>query len=245
MDAFTLAASAAAVAGMGAAWWNRHRSRQAQAMVIALEEQLRAQRHAALHDPLTGLPNRRAFDEWGTALVTDPQQLPATAVLIDLDDFKIINDTLGHAVGDQVLVIVARRLAGYGGGRIVARIGGDEFALLLARTSTNGRPDHVDHPSTRELAAVLATPMIVGGHHLRVTASLGIATTTTTTVELSTLMRYADTQMYRSKALRHLPDGGAAMTLHGASRHQAVTAVRHPPVNSPARHGFPTVLDSV
>ncbi|MEO3743352.1 GGDEF domain-containing protein [Plantactinospora sp. B5E13] len=115
MDPLTLAAGAAAVAGFGAAWGMRSRVRTVQAEVARLREELQAERHAATHDPLTGLPNRRAFYQLGGALMADPRRPPLVAVLLDVDDFKQINDRFGHAVGDQVLIAVAWRFAAYAG----------------------------------------------------------------------------------------------------------------------------------
>jgi diguanylate cyclase len=77
------------------------RARRAEAEVARLQDELRVARHAAAHDPLTGLPNRRAFYRSAPDLVADDQRRPLVTVLVDLDDFKQVNDTLGHAVGDR------------------------------------------------------------------------------------------------------------------------------------------------
>src|SRR5262249_26892793 len=82
----------------------RHRADQAETEVERLRHELRTVHHAANHDPLTGLPNRRAFQQMGTAQLARPE--PAVALLLDLDGFKEINDTLGHAAGDVVLAAV-------------------------------------------------------------------------------------------------------------------------------------------
>jgi diguanylate cyclase (GGDEF)-like protein len=171
------------------------RATRAESEAARLLGELHAERHAASHDPLTGLPNRRAFHRLGSALVADPSRHPLIAVVLDLDDFKQVNDRFGHAAGDEVLITVGRRLANYAGDNLVARLGGDEFAGLL-------RTDSVDerwlHHTTKRLVDTLAAPIHVAGHVVTVTASVGLALLHGPG-RLSDALRHADAAMYRAK----------------------------------------------
>ncbi|MEE6259691.1 GGDEF domain-containing protein [Plantactinospora sonchi] len=155
MDPLTLAAGAAAVAGIGAAWGMRNRVRDAQAEVVRLRAELRAERHAATHDPLTGLPNRRAFYQLGGALVADPRRPPLVAVLLDLDNFKQINDRFGHAVGDQVLIAVAWRFAAYADNNAI-RVGGGAGPLGSGAAQVRSRAGQLGEGTTRAGANLVA-----------------------------------------------------------------------------------------
>jgi diguanylate cyclase len=180
----------------GAGWRLRCRAVRAEAEAARLREELVAERHAAAHDPLTGLPNRRAFYQLGAALVADPARRPLVAVVLDLDDFKQINDRLGHAAGDEVLITVARRFAAYAGDGLVARLGGDEFAGLLSI------PDLDDawlSCAARELADALAAPMAASGYSVLLTASVGLVPVYRD-VDLAEALRHADAAMYRAKS---------------------------------------------
>lgn len=223
MDPLTLAAGVAAAGGIGAGWRMRRRARRAEAEAARLRCELQAERHAASHDPLTGLPNRRAFYQLGAALVADPAQHPLVAVVLDLDDFKQINDEFGHAAGDEVLVAVAQRFARYAGDNLVARLGGDEFAGLLTSRSIDGR---WPYPPARRLAEALAAPMRVNGHSLIVTASVGLVLVHGS-VHLAEVLRRADAAMYRAKTSR-----GRSAFLVPAS---ADDLVAHSGIRSPAR----------
>ncbi|GAA2390381.1 putative bifunctional diguanylate cyclase/phosphodiesterase [Dactylosporangium salmoneum] len=146
----------------------------------------------AMLDDLTGLPNRRLLEE----LIRDELDRgghPQVA-FIDLDDFKRINDGLGHAVGDQLLAAVGRRLTGVlRPGDVVARLGGDEFAVLMPDTSQ----DAADALVT-ELAAALEQPVYAGEHHLLVQAGIGVADAAGTRDPFE-LLRRADVAMYAAK----------------------------------------------
>jgi diguanylate cyclase len=167
------------------------------------------QEHLAALDPLTGLPNRKAL----LAEVAEQVHLHAERVakgdrdahlallLIDLDRFKNVNDALGHAVGDRLLVEVSARLVDVVGGRdMLARLGGDEFAIVA------GRLDGVDE--ARALAdrvvAALTEPVSLDGLPLDVGASIGIALFPEHGEDFATLMRHADVAMYDAK---HRGDG--------------------------------------
>ncbi len=198
MDPLTLIAGVAAIAGAGTAWRMRHRACRAEIEVTHLRAELRAEQYAASHDALTGLPNRRAFYQLGAAIVADPSQHPLCAVVVDLDDFKQINDRYGHAAGDEVLINVGWRFARYAGEDLVARLGGDEFVGLL--TAARADPRWTQH-SVRRLAELFAAPIRVAGRELRVTASIGMVPVCGR-VQLAEVLRHADAAMYRVKNRR-------------------------------------------
>lgn len=195
VDPLTITAGAITLASTGTAWWYQYLYRRSRANAAALTHQLRIERHAAMHDPLTGLANRRAFDQIGTTLLSDPARLPLTLIMIDLDDFKRVNDTFGHVIGDQVLVIVARRLVSYAAGDLVGRLGGDEFAALLTNTPPTGQQLQ---PDPADLIRVLAKTIDLGESQIDVSASVGVATAWVPT-PLAKVMRAADAAMYRAK----------------------------------------------
>ena len=162
-----------------------------------LEDQLR---HQAFHDALTGLSNRALFlDRVEHALARirrSDSPIPAVA-FIDLDDFKLVNDSLGHGAGDELLRAVADRLRGcLRSGDTPARLGGDEFAVLLE-----------DAPDTRAVVEVaerildaLHAPIVVDGREVYARASIGIATRRGPTTTPDELLRNADLAMYTAKA---------------------------------------------
>jgi diguanylate cyclase (GGDEF)-like protein len=235
MDPLTVAAGVAAVSGIGSAWRMRRRAVRAEAQAASLSSELEAERHAASHDPLTGLLNRRAFYQLGAALVADPTRHPLIAVALDLDDFKQVNDRFGHAAGDQVLITAAQRFATYAGDDLVARLGGDEFAGLLTSPTLDGRA--VRHAIGR-LADALAAPMRVAGHSLTVTASIGLVPVDGCT-HLAEVLRHADAAMYRAKisgrrvCLTPIPDED--LRRHPASHRQPVPSTApHDRVARPA-----------
>ncbi|HEX8630477.1 MAG TPA: bifunctional diguanylate cyclase/phosphodiesterase, partial [Catenuloplanes sp.] len=152
--------------------------------------------HAATHDPLTGLANRRALLDRGTELVGEPSSDGLTALLlIDLNHFKEVNDTLGHAAGDRVLCTVADRLdAAKQPGDLVARLGGDEFAVLFRSLPS---PAMASHRAER-LLAVLHESVRVDGMRITVEACGGIAFAAGTG-GMAELLRRADVAMYQAK----------------------------------------------
>lgn len=171
-DPLTVASGICAAGALLSSWQLGRRAVRAETEIGRLQAELTAERHAASHDPLTGLPNRRAFYRLAATLLTDRSGCHLIAVVLDLDDFKQINDRYGHAAGDQVLVSVAQRLATFAGDNLVARLGGDEFAGLLASPTLDRR--WIDH-ATRRLYDMLAAPIPMGALTLRVTASVGLA----------------------------------------------------------------------
>ena len=157
-----------------------------------LEERLE---HQAFHDALTGIPNRKLFqDRVGHAL--DQRQAGQVAVLfIDLDNFKIVNDSFGHASGDQVIVAVAKRLQSCArSGDTAARVGGDEFALLVENVTAA----QVTALADRVIDAVSAAKVEISGHAVTVGASVGIAIAGPGE-STETLLRNADLAMYEAK----------------------------------------------
>lgn len=159
------------------------------------EQQLQ---HQALHDPLTDLPNRNLFlQRLSRALSGRRDADSLVAVLfLDLDRFKVINDSLGHSVGDEVLVTIGQRLADCLRGQdLVARLGGDEFAVLLE--NQNSRQGTIN-TATRVVDAI-EQMVEVAGTRLRLTASLGIAIDRGSHGDAQTLLRDADIAMYVAK----------------------------------------------
>lgn len=231
MDPFVLAAGAVSVAGLGTAWQMHRRASQAEAVAADLTNQLRAERHAASHDALTGLPNRRAFYQLGADLAADTARPPLAAIVLDLDDFKQINDRLGHAAGDEVLITVARRLAAYPGDNLMARLGGDEFAGLLTTATLD--QEWLD-TTTRALTEHLAAPMPIAGHWVRITVSVGLAPVPPGS-HLAEALSHADAAMYRAKA------SGLAPVRSGELRRQPEI---RPSTDAPDRNSDTGVRDS-
>jgi diguanylate cyclase (GGDEF)-like protein len=168
-----------------------------------MEAQLR---HDALHDSLTGLPNRALFlDRLKHALqlsnrrlYLNPTDLPElfAVLFLDLDRFKIINDSLGHLAGDQLLKIVAKRLVGcIRGGDTVARLGGDEFVMLLEEIEHLNDVIEVVH----RIKDSLQVPVILDGNEIFISTSIGIALNSADYTQPDQLLRDADTAMYRAK----------------------------------------------
>jgi diguanylate cyclase (GGDEF)-like protein/PAS domain S-box-containing protein len=156
-----------------------------------------AMRYLAFHDELTGVANRKAFvDKLACALANADRHADIVGVVyLDLDDFKPVNDTLGHAMGDKVLQVVARRMqACVRECDTVARIGGDEFMVLFDRLVR--REDLA--VAAKKLGGALSRPIRVDGHTVRVTASAGLALYEPGE-EADELVTRADHAMYRAK----------------------------------------------
>ena len=155
-------------------------------------------RRIAYHDDLTGLPNRRLFrDRVALALARSHRNRQSVAVMmLDLDHFKDVNDTLGHSVGDRLLRAVGDRLAGLlRQSDTVARMGGDEFLLLLPEIS--GREDAAR--VARKALEAFRKPFVFDDHKLNITTSIGIALYPGDGEDGDTLMKNADIAMYRAK----------------------------------------------
>jgi diguanylate cyclase (GGDEF)-like protein/PAS domain S-box-containing protein len=158
----------------------------------------------AFQDPLTGLGNRLAFSGRLERAVSHSESADDTlaALFVDLDDLKLINDGLGHQVGDALLTRMGDRLRDFIVERpvardaMVARLGGDEFAVLLPKVGDEGNAEQ----AARALVATLSQPMHVNGHELTCTASVGVATTAGDVDSSAELLRHADLALYAAKA---------------------------------------------
>lgn len=163
--------------------------------VLAMEEKLT---HLALHDPLTGLPNRRLFfDRLDIALVRAARTLvPVGVFLLDVDNFKPVNDELGHEAGDQLLIAVAARLTGcVRASDTVCRLGGDEFCLLVEQLAG----DDEALTMAARLGEAVGEPICVGGRELRMSLSIGLVLATSAPDGPDLLLRQADAAMYEAK----------------------------------------------
>ncbi len=198
----------------------------------ALETQLSYQ---AFHDPLTGLANRRRFVDQAEAGIGRRERVGSLAALfVDLDDFKTVNDSLGHAAGDELLVAVAARIRdGLRTTDLAARLGGDEFGVLLF-----GIPDVAYATVVAErLLAGISAPLTIGATQVHVNASIGVAVDSASMQSVDDLLSDADVAMYQAKALgkgRHHvfdgnPHGRAADTMRSTDHR----TVRRPAVRPP------------
>jgi diguanylate cyclase (GGDEF)-like protein len=183
-------------------------------ILLLLEDQIEHNKHLALHDHLTGLPNRRLYqDRLASAVERARRSEAQTALLvIDLDRFKQVNDSLGHHVGDLVLQEVANLFSS----RVrrsdtVARTGGDEFSIILEEPTSRADALHVG----RSLMELLDEPLELGEHTVRVGASVGIAVFPEDALEIESLCIAADLRMYDAK---HGPDGKRGQSGKRATR---------------------------
>jgi diguanylate cyclase (GGDEF)-like protein len=161
----------------------------------SLQDQLR---HQAFHDALTGLPNRALFkDRLEHARSRARGRLPRLAVVfLDLDDFKAVNDTLGHGAGDELLIEVADRIRlALRDGDTAARMGGDEFAILLEEATGDVASD-----VTERVLESVRRPFLIGGQQVRVHGTAGIAVYSEARETADDMLRNADVAMYLAKA---------------------------------------------
>ncbi|HEY0000397.1 MAG TPA: EAL domain-containing protein [Actinoplanes sp.] len=176
--------------------------------------------HQAYHDALTGLANRSLFQNRleQAALVADSTRTQVAVLFVDLDDFKEVNDTLGHAAGDQLLITAGRRIVEVAGARnVVARTGGDEFAVLVEQVIDPLEPEQIAERIVEALAVPFEVRDSAGGLHMvSGAASLGIATSGESE-GISELLRRADVAMYVAKT-----DGKNTWQLYEDELHDAM-----------------------
>ena len=156
--------------------------------------------HLAYHDILTDLPNRTAFEEKISFLI-DKDKQNFSVLFIDLDRFKVINDTLGHDIGDEMLIVLARRIFKVlGSDNFLSRIGGDEFVALIYH-----KEEHFNHDKIvnilEDIAKTIREPMKIKEYSLYTTASIGIAMYPKDGKDKATLLKHADSAMYHAKDL--------------------------------------------
>ncbi len=173
--------------------------------------------HIAFHDGLTDLANRGRFVEALDAAIaagTRDRRARCAVLFLDFDRFKLINDSLGHNVGDSFLRLVAERLRSHvRPGDLVARLGGDEFAVLMRKIADDHQPAQL----AERLQAVFREPLSVDGHELSTSASIGIRVFGDEATTPQEILRDADTAMYRAKA-----GGKARHAMFDASMHAQV-----------------------
>ncbi|MEW6165676.1 MAG: EAL domain-containing protein [Pseudomonadota bacterium] len=214
---------------------NRELDRRVQERTTALQAEVAERRaaeaqldHLAHHDPLTGLPNRLMFAEQlsrsiGLAARGERQ---LAVLFVDLDRFKEVNDSLGHAIGDELLMAVTRRLtARLRTGDTLARLGGDEFICIIEDVKDAREASIV----ADMLIELLAQPFEIAGHELFIAASVGICLYPADGEDVDTLVRNADTAMYQAKAHGrgrshfYTPE----MTTYARERARIETLLRH------------------
>ncbi len=155
-------------------------------------------RHLAYNDSLTGLPNRTLFNDHLSRCIERAQPLAKSLALLylDLDRFKFVNDTLGHETGDKLLKSLSERIRNcVRASDCVARLGGDEFAIVIDDLPNVG----VASGTAQKICHAITAPFEIDGHDIVVSASIGIAVFPINGVDSSTLLRHADTAMYRAK----------------------------------------------
>jgi diguanylate cyclase (GGDEF)-like protein len=159
-------------------------------------------RHLAYHDGLTGLPNRSLLQDRFQQVMSQAERhhKPLALLMVDLDEFKRVNDKLGHASGDKVLQAVALRLTkGIRGADTACRYGGDEFVIMLSEIDS---PD-IATALTVEISGRLGEPYIIDGHKINMTVSVGVAVYPRDGRTFDELLKQADVAMYRIKGTGH------------------------------------------
>jgi diguanylate cyclase (GGDEF)-like protein len=176
--------------------------------------------HDALHDWLTGLPNRFLFiDRLGQAIeytIRRPD-VPFAVLFLDLDQFKVINDSLGHNMGDELLVHISKRLQEcLRSSDTVARLGGDEFVMLLENVQDAGLLENV----TKRIQEIINTPFKLDGHDVYITASIGVIPSVLGYQHAEDVLRDADLAMYQAKSSgkAHAEAFQPGMRVHAISR---------------------------
>jgi len=176
-------------------------------ILLLLEDQIEHNKFLALHDELTGLPNRRLFQDRLLSALERARRTGShvALMLLDLNDFKLVNDTVGHHVGDELLKHVGNLFTG----RVrrsdtVARTGGDEFSIILEEPMTRADADRVGNT----LAQLIDSPIELNGHTVRVGASIGIALFPDDALDAESLSIAADRRMYAGKLASRIDKSG-------------------------------------
>ncbi|MDA8164232.1 MAG: EAL domain-containing protein [Desulfobacteraceae bacterium] len=181
----------------------------------------------AYYDTLTGLPNRAFLqDRLGEALVGRPGSRPFAVMFLDLDRFKDINDTLGHVFGDGMLKEVAARLIGcFRKNDTVLRLGGDEFVVILPEVENERDIANI----ARKILNILSEPIILDEHEIFTSGSIGIALYPADGQDMETLLKHADTAMYRAKdqGRNNFQFFSQEMNLQAVEQRQMETSLRH------------------
>jgi len=188
-----------------------------------MDDERAAMQHLAFHDALTGLPNRLLFLNLLNQAINGAlkHQQPLALMFIDLDHFKSINDTLGHACGDKLLVAVAERLGqSVRRSDVVARLSGDEFAILITGM------DQIDQLESlaNKLLAAIQQPFMMDGHRIETAISIGISLFPDEGGSMEELLAQADRAMYLAKR-----NGGNACRMSLVDRPIELNATRCPP----------------
>jgi diguanylate cyclase (GGDEF)-like protein len=175
-------------------------------LLVLLEQQVATNEWYAFHDHLTGLPNQRLFEDRLAAAIRKSQEnnTRTALLMVDLDDFKLINDTHGHDVGDELLRHIAHNLrTAIRVPDTLARLGGDEF-IIIATDLPNDQPaDLIARASATRISHALHKGVSINGNSLNVTASIGVAVYPDDTTDGILLRRLADQRMYEQK--RQIP----------------------------------------
>ncbi|WP_162907946.1 GGDEF domain-containing protein, partial [Allorhizocola rhizosphaerae] len=177
----------------------------AEAEVARLNDELVAERVVARKDTLTGLFNRSGFFEFGSAALTDSSRRPLVFILVEIEHFKRMNETLGTLAVDQIISALGRRLSDYTKGGVVGRIGDHTLAALVTSSIAS---DGTHYPHLRDLSRTLGEPVCVAGYLVRITTSVGMAN--------------VDEAMNLRQALQR-----AEVAMRRATRSQAILAGHH------------------
>ena len=192
-------------------------------LVDELREEVAQREHEAFHDSLTDLPNRRLFNLRAEVAIRQAidSDFEGAVMLLDLDDFKEVNDALGHGVGDQLLLACGEKI-----GRVLpqaatlARLGGDEFAILLPAIASQDEP----HAIANAIVEALGDPVTIHDMSLRVDASIGIAYFPTDATDASVALQRADVAMYNAKQKRTVVELYSTTNDFSSSRKLALQA---------------------
>ncbi len=200
--------------------------------------------HQAFHDPLTGMPNRALFlDRLKHALVrASRRQESVTVMFLDLDNFKVINDSLGHQGGDQLLIAIGERLKQcLRPADTAARLGGDEFTVLLDELTDTKDALEI----AKRIQANLQAPLDLDGHEVFTTVSIGIVISTAETEHPETVLRDADVAMYRAKTSGKAQYAifDRSMNQHALERLQLASDLRHAIDRGELRVFFQPLID--